>query len=66
MVKNLPSSAGDDSSVPGWGLRSHMLWASKDLSHNTGPVQSKKRYVSPVDAVYTMATTVNNCVFESR
>ena len=51
VVKYLPSNAGDMSSVPGWGTRSHMPWGqlslhatTKSMNHNRDLGTQQQRY----------------------
>ena len=67
MVKKPPSSAGDEGSIPGWGTKiPHAVGKLRPEPQYRASAVKKKRYISPVDAMYTMATIVNNCIFESR
>ena len=42
MIKNLPSNAGDEGSIPGWGIKiSHDVGAPKPMGQNSEPALSR-------------------------
>ena len=70
MIKNPPSSSGDEGSIPGWGTKiPHALGQLRPGPQKRACAlkkKKKKRYISPVDAMYNMVTMVDNCMFENR